>query len=232
MLCFTLYLGAIFQVRAHGAGGLYLEGRFHGGVFALPALGAYIWRGQYMEGLIFRLFTVYKPTYFNSRAQIVINSDEFHEDLQTSKQQILNGMAVWLCEGSGWTIFSLDEHYINTAVIYNPVKGSSYIPLPKKIQNSAKGLIHLKNKDDKCFRWYHIQNLNPQGKNPQRIKKSDKKMVEQLNYEGIKFPVAVKQYNKIEKQNNININVFGYEDNQFYPMYISKEKNQNILNLL
>lgn len=57
-------------------------------------------------------------------------------------------------------------------------------------------------------------------------------MVDQLNYEGIKFPVAVKQYNKIEKQNNININVFGYEDNQFYPMYISKEKNQSILNLL
>ena len=26
-------------------------------------------------------------------------------------------------------------------------------------------------------------------------------MIEQLNYEGIEFPVAVKQYNKIEKQN-------------------------------
>lgn len=34
-------------------------------------------------------------------------------------------------------------------------------------------------------------------------------MVEKLNYEGIEFPVAVKQYNKIEKQNNVNINVFG-----------------------
>ena len=34
-------------------GGLYLEGRFNGGFFALPAWGAYIWRGLYMEGLIF-----------------------------------------------------------------------------------------------------------------------------------------------------------------------------------
>ena len=40
-----------FQVQAPG--GLYLEGRFNGGVFALRALGAYIWRGVYMEGLIF-----------------------------------------------------------------------------------------------------------------------------------------------------------------------------------
>ena len=34
-------------------GGLYLEGRFNGGFFASPVWGAYIWRGLYMEGLIF-----------------------------------------------------------------------------------------------------------------------------------------------------------------------------------
>ena len=33
-------------------------------------------------------------------------------------------------------------------------------------------------------------------KNPQRMKKSDKRMVEQLNYEGIEFPVATKRYGK------------------------------------
>ena len=49
--CFTLYLRAIFQVQTPG--GLYLEGRFNGGFFALPVWGAYIWRGLYMEGLIF-----------------------------------------------------------------------------------------------------------------------------------------------------------------------------------
>ena len=36
-------------------GGLYLEGRFNGEFFALPVWGAYIWRGLYMEGLIFRI---------------------------------------------------------------------------------------------------------------------------------------------------------------------------------
>ena len=53
LLCFTLYLRAIFQVQAPG--GLYLEGRFNGGFFALRFWGAYnfIWRGLYMEGLIF-----------------------------------------------------------------------------------------------------------------------------------------------------------------------------------
>ena len=34
-------------------GSLYLEGRFNGGFFVLPVRRAYIWRGLYMEGLIF-----------------------------------------------------------------------------------------------------------------------------------------------------------------------------------
>ena len=43
-----------FQVQAPG--GLYLEGRFNGGFFALRVcLWAYIWRGLYMEGFIFRI---------------------------------------------------------------------------------------------------------------------------------------------------------------------------------
>ena len=55
---------------------------------------------------------IYKPAYFNGRAQIVINPNDFIPSLQLSQQQILNGIAVWLSEGSGWTIRSLDEHYI------------------------------------------------------------------------------------------------------------------------
>ena len=46
------------------------------------------------------------------------------------------------------------------------------------------------------------------------------------------FPVSLKDYNKIEGQNNININVFGYENKQFYPIYVSKQKNEDILILL
>ena len=50
-LCYTLYLRAVFQVQPPG--GLYVEGRFNGGVFALRVWGAYIWRRLYMESLIF-----------------------------------------------------------------------------------------------------------------------------------------------------------------------------------
>ena len=50
-LRFTLYLRAISTDKPPGD--LYLEGRFNGGFFCVPSLGAFICKGLYMEGLIF-----------------------------------------------------------------------------------------------------------------------------------------------------------------------------------
>ena len=110
--------------------------------------------------------------------------------------------------------------------------GSSYIDLPDEFKNSAKGLINIKNKDDECFRWCHIRHLNSQEKDPQRIKKADKQYIENLDFTNIVFPVSRKQYNKIEKQNSIRTNVFGYENEQSYPIHISKETFEDQMNLL
>ena len=93
---------------------------------------------------------LYKTAYFNSKPQTIINNISISESLQLTKQQILNFVAQWISEGSGWTIQSVDNHYINL-VKYEPLKGSSYIQLPSELRNSAKGLINLKNVDNECF---------------------------------------------------------------------------------
>ena len=174
---------------------------------------------------------IIKTAYFNSKPKTIINKTQITEELQSSKHEILNITAQWISEGSGWTIESVDNHYLNI-VQYEPMKGSSYIELPQELKHHKKGLINMKNNDNECFRWCHIRYLNPQEKDPQRIKKIDKEYINQLDYSGIEFPVTVKQYNKIEKQNEININVFGYENKQPYPIYISKEKYEKHLELL
>ena len=172
-----------------------------------------------------------KTAHFNGRARTIINENEIDESLQLSRQEIMKTIGQWLSEDSGWTVKTVDGHYINLTK-YKPLKGSSYIELPTELRNPAKGLINLKNKDNECFRWCHIRYLNPQGKDPQRIKKDDRQYIKNLDYQGIKFPVNVNQYNKVEKQNSIRINVFGYEEKQPFPIYVSKEKFENQMNLL
>ena len=163
---------------------------------------------------------IFKTAYFSSKAKAIINENETNESIQTSDQEILNGIAVWLSEGSRWTVESIDKQYINI-VKCKPLKGSSYIELPSKLRNSAKG-FNLTNNDNQCFRWCHIRHLNPQRKYPQRIKKCDKEYIKNLDYMDVNFPVVQKNYRRIEIMNNININVFGYKKQEPYPVYISK----------
>ena len=59
LLCYTLYSRANW--RTSPSGGLYSEGRFKGGLFALRFWGPYIWRGLY-GGAYFRNFTVAKES--------------------------------------------------------------------------------------------------------------------------------------------------------------------------
>ena len=172
-----------------------------------------------------------KTAYFNGKVQTVTNETQILQLLQITQEQIVNKIQQWISEGSAWLMKSVDGHFINV-VKYQPLKGSSYIPLPKELQNSSKGIINIKNEDNECFRWCHIRYLFPQKKNPQRVKECDRRCVKDLDYTGIEFPVSIKQYNRIEKQNSINVNVFGYEQGQPYPIYISKEKFESCLNML
>ena len=44
--------------------------------------------------------------------------------------------------------------------------------------------------------------------------------------------MPVKQHNKIEKQNNIYVNVLHHEEKKAFPIYVSKEKFEDEMNLL
>ena len=88
-----------------------------------------------------KIHPIYKKTYFNSKPKIIINDTDLEESLLKSNEEILNKIDVWISEGSGWTIESVDQHFINIAK-YKPLKGSSYVKLPKELQHHSKGLIN------------------------------------------------------------------------------------------
>ena len=175
----------------------------------------------------------YKDAYFNSTAFTILNEYQIIEALDKAAEEINNKIAFWLSEGSAWTIVEIRSHFVNI-VKYLPLRGNSYIPSPKELRNSMCGLINLKNIDNECFRWCHNRHLNPRKKDPQRITKSDRESVKGLDYSGITFPVTINQINRIEKQNKININLFGYdtEKKSVYPIRISEESYDDHLELL
>ena len=80
----------------------------------------------------------------------------------------------WINEGSDRIIEPINGEYVNIS-IYSPLLGSTYIELPDKLKNPMKGLINIKNNDNKCLLWCHIRHLNPLKIHPERITKEHKK---------------------------------------------------------
>ena len=120
-------------------------------------------------------------------------------------------IGAWINKGSGWIVESIESQYINIST-YQPISGSSYINLPVELRSQKKGPINIKNKDQKYFLWCHVTHINPSKEHPERIKKTDKKFLKNLNMMESSFVFKKKILVRLKKKNSICINVFGYEN--------------------
>jgi len=57
--------------------------------------------------------TICKKPYFTSNTMTVLNEDEIPEKIDRAIEEILERIARWISEGSGWNIEDVDNHYIN-----------------------------------------------------------------------------------------------------------------------
>jgi len=63
------------------------------------------------------------------------------------------------------SIVNFEVHMVD----YKPLKGNSYIPLPKALRGK-RAIINMRNENDnECFKWAVTRALNPKVKDPQRI---------------------------------------------------------------
>ena len=97
----------------------------------------------------------------------------------------------WINEGSGWIVELIESQYIYIST-YRPLSGNSYLKLPVQLRSAGKGLINIKNEDQKCFLWYHVRHINPVKIHSERIRNDYKKFVNDLDSNGIEFPVQKK----------------------------------------
>ena len=151
--------------------------------------------------------------------------------LENPFQEILYMIDVWINKGSGWNIESTESQFINIST-YRPLSGSFCIDLPVEFKSPRKGLINIKNKYKKCFLWCHVRHINPLKEHRERIKKTYKKIAKKHDYGGIVFPVEEKDFNKIEMKKNTCINLFGYENELVFPIYVSDQKFEDSIELL
>ena len=92
---------------------------------------------------------LFSEPHFCSLCTTTVNAHDMEKQLQEACSKILDSLAIYQKEGSGWILDEILHLDFNLAK-YTPLKGSSYIPLPKKLKNK-KAIINIKNSDNKCF---------------------------------------------------------------------------------
>ena len=170
-------------------------------------------------------------TFFHSETVENLEGTDEREIYDRAVQTIEERIQNFNQRGSNWRferVLSLDIHFTD----FQPLRGSSFLQLPKKIRDK-KAVINMKNNDEQCFKWSVTRALNPVEKNSERVSKELNDQSERLDWSGLKFPVKLGQVVIFEKKNpQISINVFGFEGD-VYPLRLSKRsEREQTINLL
>ena len=194
---------------------------------------------QYKANLVFHVeFMKNNPSglaktteaYFRSDVMTILSAHAIDAAVQKAFTDIEKRIEKWTREGSGWTVTKVLNVYLDFAK-YTPLKGSSYVDLPTYLRKK-KAIINVKNNDNKCLEWALLFSLYPAHDNPHRVSKY-KDHENELNFAGVGFPVTLKDIPKVEKQNSLAINVFGYSESAgIHPLYITKDNDKSPINLL
>ena len=103
----------------------------------------------------------------NFHSDIEVNQDGTDEKelYDTMVERILENIATFLATKSEYRFHSVIKLELHT-VGYNPLRGETYIPLPKELTVKT-AIINMKNKDNRCV----LRALNPSKNNQQRLDK-------------------------------------------------------------
>jgi hypothetical protein len=167
------------------------------------------------------------PTFFSKKVIVLNDNDEII--LDDIFAAMIESIETFTNEGSGWEVETVETLWLNIAK-YQPLRGGSYIDLPKVLKNK-KVIINVKNKDDNCLRWALRSALFPASDHSDRPSKYPTN--DGLNFNGIEAPTPSNQIKKVEKMNNLAINLFGWEKGAVIPIETSKQPyNMQRINLM
>ena len=101
------------------------------------------------------------------------------------------------------------------------MRASSYLPLSKDLK-AKQGCLSIQNNDEKFLLWSILALLHPvkYRNNPNRVSKYQE-YEHDLSMTGIQYPVDIKDIGKFEHENDISVNVYGYEDKKIFPLRIT-----------
>ena len=141
------------------------------------------------------------------RQETVLQENEITAALEETFPRLQETLEKLTQRGSGWAVVQVRKLWLDIAR-YQPLRGGSYIPLLPEVKNK-KAVVNVKNKDDHCLRWALRSALFQAADHTDRPAKYP--TADGLDFAGIDTPTPISQIGKVERQNDLAINVFGWD---------------------
>lgn len=169
---------------------------------------------------------------FNTKYEIVYNNTDFNDIYFKLRDTCKNKLSEFEHCESGWSLVSISHLEVNINK-YTPMRGGSYLELPKIIRNN-KSCLNIRNNDEYCFLWSIAAALYPSKINVCRTS-SYPHFTSIFNTEGMTFPPSPKDIKLFEINNPmLSVNVYGIDDKCKItgPLYVTNSRKNKHVNLL
>ena len=169
--------------------------------------------------------------HYNTKSATLLESDNISEALAPVLMRIQQQLQDTVEWGSG---FSFDCFLLFHVTIcqFTPLKGGNFIKSPTWL-SKQRATLNIQTQDSKCIVDCCVAAKHGvPSNNPQRASHY-KHLRDQINCDGIDFPISSRGVDQLEKQNDLSINIFSYELTNgrkkkqeviFYPSRISKNQ--------
>ena len=147
----------------------------------------------------------YTDPVLRHKQEAILQKGDIKAALHQAFPRVQETLEKWTQRGSGWVVDQVHTLWLDIAR-YQPLRGGSYIDLPAAVK-SKKAVV--KNRDDNCLWWALRSAMFQVDKDPQRPAKYPRE--DGLDFTGIDAPTPISQIPKVERQNNLAINVFGWD---------------------
>ena len=164
--------------------------------------------------------------FFHSRTATILRADEIPVAYQDATLKIMESIETFTDHGSNYNVERVNWVSLEVAG-YRPLRGGQHFVLPRFI-TSKKACINLRNTNEMCFKYNCLLHLNKHlakrcQKNPQILDAFEN----QLDFQGLEFPLEINKIDKFEKHNpNVAVTIIGYvpdgDSNVFVPLRVSR----------
>lgn len=165
---------------------------------------------------------------FNTKFKIIITTTNLQEVYDEFAERLLKKSEEFQERDSGWALYAV-SHLIVNINHYQPMRGGTYIELPKEIADKH-ACVNIQNNDNFCIAWCILAATHPIKNNSHRIQNYIQ-YFDEINLDNISLPCRINDIPIVESNNNISINVYGlrleHKSNKYFvegPLHYTKKQ--------